>query len=145
MTKAFRGCSFSQYPADVDWRSFPGVTKQSACLWGFHGSQQAESLHGFQSTFISTDTPQQAEEGDSRLVFLCTLLESSSELPSWPNSQHSFLFSFPSCGILFRRINYCRLALSLTHYFQMVLFIFFSPRYTQKCLAFTEIEPATVW
>lgn len=44
----------------------------------------------------------------------------------------SACFLSPFCGILFLRINYCRLTLSLSHYFQMVLLFFFSPA-TQRC------------
>lgn len=38
----------------------------------------------------------------------------------------SACFLSPSCGMLFKRINYCHLTLSLTHYFQMLLLLFFS-------------------
>lgn len=35
------------------------------------------------------------------------------------------------CGILFLRINYCHLTLFLTHYFQMVLLLFFAQLHTK--------------
>lgn len=55
----------------------------------------------------------------------------ASHLASFPTLLLLVFFS-PSCGIVFQRINYCHLTLSLTHYFQIVLLFFFSS-YTQSC------------
>lgn len=50
----------------------------------------------------------------------------ASHLASFPTLL-LLVFFFPSCGIVFQRINCCHLTLSLTHYFQIVVLFFFPP------------------